>query len=285
MRDRGKTLNLAPVRECMVPELVQTDKLDQYQQNYIELNQYLNLMTPPLPGKNLQIQIDELKERRFGTRLVNNGENNLFPACTPRRGARPLRLGSAEFVKPGSGETEPKWANEVKTQQTQVIQRASTFHSCTVPGNLIVGSTVTQSNHSAKTRTKHGGKSSPYVTFCKEQAASLFSQKPQTPPHHIYGKKFKPCERVSDLSASKERIGRFPFSNSHSGSTSNDKTMPSQCHTVMAVDLKDATSFRREKLKQITLDVNHLGIRGKTFQQDGHINVLYKDRRTATVKS
>ncbi|KAK3585343.1 hypothetical protein CHS0354_004612 [Potamilus streckersoni] len=143
MRDRGKRINLAPVRENSSSSGFPVHDNRNTKRNYLTLDQYLNLMTPP---KVSPLDTDDSKERRF--RIANTGENNLFPACTPRRGARPLRLGSAEFVKPATPPDPAKKYAMLDTKQIlerkMQMHRASSFHHSTVPGTLYVGSTVSR---------------------------------------------------------------------------------------------------------------------------------------------
>ncbi|KAL3858271.1 hypothetical protein ACJMK2_012867 [Sinanodonta woodiana] len=141
MRDRGKTINLAPVRENSSSSGFPVHDKRNTKRNYLTLDQYLNLMTPP---KVSPLDTDDSKEKRF--RIANTGENNLFPACTPRRGARPLRLGSAEFLKPATPpDTAKKYASLDSKQileRKMQMHRASSFQHSSVPGTLYVGSTI-----------------------------------------------------------------------------------------------------------------------------------------------
>lgn len=267
MKDRGKTLNLAPVRECTVPDLIQADSIDQLQKNYATINQYLNLMTPPLPADCLRIAYEAAKARRQGSR-VTNCENHLLTASNPRRGATPLRLGSAEFVKPGTPEQfappEVRWNNERKV----TMQRSSTFHGGTVPGNLYVGSTVTTSP-AHMGRLKSGGKPSSYIL---NRSHSPLQQQSKDAPHQIYGKKFKPCERVNELTKERGRRGE-------------EKVVP----MYQTSGTEQNNSYARKQDRLISVNVNNLGIRGRTFKP-GELNVFFKfdkdkNRRVATLTS
>lgn len=256
MRDRGKALNLAPVRECTVPCLRPTDKID-----ITQLNKYLNLSTPPVPNNCLQFNFDEIKAKRFGA-----ANDYMFPATSARRGTRTLRLGSAEFVKPGTPDSTSKWNSEKRGPH-----RSPAHFSSSVPGNLIVGSTVSSPVPPQTARAKSGGKMSPYVQFQKEHMLT-----PSTPPHQVSGQGFKVCERVSELSG-KER-GKFSYTHAAQGEKAS-----AIIRTATAVDFKE-TYIPRDRSRTITLDVNHLGIRGQQYKQREQI-VLYKNRRAQIAKS
>lgn len=262
MRDRGKALNLAPVRECTVPNLRPTDKID-----IMQLNKYLNLTTPPVPTNCLQFDLENVKTKRYGSHATNSSDSNLFPASTPRRGARTLRLGSAEFVKPGTPDSHITWNSEKRA-----MHRPSSNLTTSVNGNLIVGSTVSSPVPPNTSRVKSGGKMSPYVQFQKERTMT-----PSTPPHQVSGQKFKACERFSELS-SKERGGKFSYTHAAHG----EKRSPAPRNTT-TVDFRE-TYIPRDRSRTITLDVNHLGIRGQPYKQREHI-VLYKNRRTQIIRS
>ena len=268
MKDRGKTLNLAPVRECSVPDLMQADNFDQYQQNYATINQYLNLMTPPLSEQCLQLAYVAAKARRQGKTFPGGGDP-LFPVSNQRRGVTPLRLGSAEFVKPGTPEQfappENRWSSEKKVG----LQRSSTFHNTgsTVPGMLYVGSTVTTSP-AQQGRIKSGGTPTSYHLH---QAHHHLQHQSRESPHQICGKKFKPCERVNELSKDRGR-GR------------EEKVAPQYRAGVEPRD-----NYARSKDRLISVNVNHLGIRGRTFKAE-ELSVFYKfdkdkNRRVATLTS
>lgn len=272
VRDRGKALNLAPVRECMVPDLRPTDKID-----IVQLNKYLNLTTPPLQNSFIQFEVEDGLAKKVGNRVANTGDNNLFPACSPRRGARPLRLGSAEFVKPGTADPDAKW-----NQDKPSVQRSATFSPSPSQGNLIVGSTVTshQQKPRIKSASKHG-KMSPYVQFQKELLQQKYNlTRPQTPPQQVSGQRCMPCDRMTELSsAQKERAGKFIFT--HGG---NEESSPTPTvATANVLDLKDTFPVQNRERKY-SLDINHLGIRGTTFKQSEEL-VLYKNRRATSVKS
>ena len=265
MKDRGKALNLAPVRECTVPDLIQAESMDQLQQNYATINQYLNLMTPPLPADCLRIAYEAAKASRNGGRLSHSSDSHFFQPPSPRR-ATPLRLGSAEFVKPGTPEhrspPDLRWSNERKAS----MQRASTFHAGTVPGNLYVGSTVT-------TSPAHVGrsKSTRHSTSSLNQSHSHYSHNSKEAPHLVYGKKFKPCERMNELTRERTK-GR------------DEKVVP-----VYQSPSGEQNNIPRKQDKLISVNFNHLGIRGRTFKND-ELNVFYKfdkekNRRVATLTS
>ena len=267
MKDRGKTLNLAPVRECSVPDLLQADNFDQYQQNYATINQYLNLMTPPLPEQCLQLAYDAAKARRNGNRIPITGDY-LFPVSNQRRGVTPLRLGSAEFVKPGTPEQfappESRWSSERKAS----LQRSSTFHGrdSTVPGMLYVGSTVTPSPIQ-QGRIKSGGKPTSY--HVTQPHPRHLQQQSKDAPHQIYGQKFKPCERVTELHKDRGR-GR------------EEKVVPQ-----FRTGVETRNNYDKKKDRLISVNVNHLGIRGRTFKAE-ELSVFYqfhkdKNRRVATL--
>ncbi|XP_053376246.1 uncharacterized protein LOC123534937 [Mercenaria mercenaria] len=260
MRDRGKALNLAPVRECTVPNLRPTDKID-----IMQLNKYLNLTTPPVPSNCIQLNFDEVKAKRYG--IAN--ESNMFPASSPRRGGRTLRLGSAEFVKPGTPDANQKW-----TVDKRGLHRSAVTSGGSMPGNLFVGSTVWSPVPSNTTRAKSGGRMSPYVQFQKEHL-----QNPSTPPQQVSGQNFKSCERVTDLSG-KDGKERGKFSYTHAA---NSERPPPPVRTATAVDFQE-TYIPRDRSRTITLDVNHLGIRGQPYKQREQI-VLYKNRRAQIARS
>jgi hypothetical protein len=261
MRDRGKALNLAPVRECTVPNLRATDKID-----IMQLNKYLNLSTPPVPNNCIQFNLDDVK-----TKVYNSAnENNMFPASNSRKAGRTLRLGSAEFVKPGMPDSILKWNAEKRG-----LHRSSLNATSSVPGNLIVGSTVTSPVPPNTARAKSGGRSSPYVQFQREHLKS-----PSTPPQQISGQKLKACERVTELTG-KESKDRGKFIYTHAATNSERPSQP--VRTATAVDFREAY-VPRVRSRAITLDVNHLGIRGQPFKQREQI-VLYKNRRAQVAKS
>ena len=267
VRDRGKALNLAPVRECTVPDLSASDKID-----IVQLNKYLNLTTPP-NSNVLQFEIEDGFVRKVGNRILNTGDNNLFPACSPRRGARPLRLGSAEFMKPGTVEQETK----------RIQQRPATISPGPYPGNLFVGTTVT--SHAYKPRSKSGSKSNKaaaYIQFQKELLQHKNSlTRPQTPPKQVSGQRCTPCGRVTELSCAtpKERAGKVSFTNI----THEDRRPSPSMETGKLFELQE--TFRaREREKRLSLDIHHLGIRGTTVKQSEEL-ALYKNRRTATARS
>lgn len=246
----------------------ETGKID-----IVQLNKYLNLATPPNVNGVLQFEFEDGFVKKVGNRVANTGDNNLFPACSPRRGARPLRLGSAEFMKPGTADSETT---------TRAIQRSATFSGGPPPpGNLIVGSTVTSSIQ--KPRVKSGSKSnkvSAYIQFQKDLLQHKYNlTRPQTPPKQVSGQKFFPCDRVSELSsAPKERSGKFSFTNSGF----DESRSPVSVDPGKLIDIQE--SYRaREREKKLTLDVNHLGIRGTTFKQSEEL-VLYKNRRAAVIR-
>lgn len=258
MRDRGKALNLAPVRECTVPNLRATDKID-----IVQLNKYLNLSTPPVPNNCIQFNLDEVKSKGYG----NANENNMFPASNSRKAGRTLRLGSAEFVKPGMPDSILKWNTEKRS-----LHRSTLNATSSVPGNLIVGSTVTSPVPPNTARAKSTGRSSPYVQFQREHL-----QSPSTPPQHISGQKLKACERVTELTGK----DRSKFVYTHAATNSGRPSPP--VRTATAVDFQEAY-VPRVRSRAITLDVNHLGIRGQPFKQREQI-VLYKNRRAQVAKS
>lgn len=271
MKDRGKALNLAPVRECTVPDMRHADKLD-----IVQLNKYLNLTTPPSNGC-LQFEIEENQVKKIGNRVANTGDNNLFPACSPRKGARPLRLGSAEFVKPGTADSDNRRGVDKRSSQ-----RSATLSPCPPPGTLIIGSTVT--SQPKKPRVKSGskhGKGSPYFKCQKEQLLQKYNlTRPQTPPQQVSGQRCTPCERVTELSsAQKERTGRFNYTHAQN----DDNPSTPLVRSTSSTDLQESYPLR-ERMNRFMLDINHLGIRGTPFKQSEEM-VLYRNRRAAAVKS
>ncbi|XP_052800232.1 uncharacterized protein LOC128231442 [Mya arenaria] len=256
MRERGKALNLAPVREYTVPCLQKSDKMD-----VIQINQYLNLTTPPT--NCIQFEMDDTKVKRYTTR---SSTESLFPLSTVRRGARPLRLGSAEFIKPGTLIQDAKWTQE----KGNAANRPSTSTPSTVPGNLIVGSTAPSPIFRAKS-----AKMSPYIQFQKEQHNLI---KPQTPPQHVAGRKMTVTltDRGEASSASRERRGKFSYTHA-----AKPEKPPPIVKTATVMDFN--TQYQnpmRERMKTITLDVNHLGIRGTTFKRSEEIAVYKISGRT-----
>lgn len=260
MRDRGKALNLAPVRECTVPSLRPSERID-----VTQLNQYLNLTTPPVPNNCLQFDIDDPKMKRFAYRTGNPVDSNTMLATGSRRGARTLRLGSAEFMKPGTPDSELRWSTEKRG-----LQRSNTVTTSTVHGNLIVGSTIS-SPVPPGTRAKSGGKVPPYVQFQKDNA-----NKPSSPPHHVSGQRLKACDRVAELTG--KESGRFSYTHAARG----ERPAP-VIRTATAVDFKE-TYIPRNRSQTISLEVNHLGIRGQPYRQNEQM-VLYKNRRAQAMRS
>ncbi|KAL4223278.1 hypothetical protein ACF0H5_016750 [Mactra antiquata] len=261
MRDRGKALNLAPVRECTVPNLASTDKLD-----IIQLNQYLNLSTPPLSGDCIDFDVDDVKVKRYGYRLPN--DSNIFATSGARRRARTLRLGSAEFVKPGTADSAFKWNTEKRQQQKSANNLLST-----VPGNLIVGSTVSPIPSPAP-RVKSNCKIPPYVQFQRENSTNLN----QYPLQQISGQKVRTCERLTDTPTSGKERGKFSYTHAESS-----EKMSQPIRTATAVDFRE-TYIHRDRSRTITLDINPLGIRGQPLRQSEQM-VLYKNRRAQSLRS
>lgn len=261
MRDRGKALNLAPVRECTVPNLAPTDKID-----IIQLNQYLNLSTPPMSGDCIDYDLDDVKVKR-GYRLPN--DSNTFGSSGARRKTRTLRLGSAEFVKPGtSADMTAKWSTEKRP-----VQKSATNVLSTVPGNLIVGSTVSPIPFQAP-RARSGSNVPPYVQYQRENMLN----KTHSTLQQISGQKVKACERMTDTPPVGKERGKFSYTHAE-----NREKMSPPIRTATAVDFRE-THIPRDRSRTITLDINHLGIRGQPMRQSEQM-VLYKNRRAQSLRS
>jgi len=258
MRERGKALNLAPVREYTVPCHAASDNAD-----LMHMNQYLNLSTPPT--NCIQLELDGVKVKRFN---VRGSTDSLFPVFSARKGSRPLRLGSAEFIKPGRSNSDANWVKERRDPS----RRPSSSAPTSIPGSLIVGSTAP-----APARVKSGNMS-PSVFILREQMAA--NSRIVMPPQHVSGRKmtFTSTERRTDVtSAAKERSGKFNYT--HAAKKSNTQPI---VRTATAMDFRDCHVPIRERMKAITLDVNNLGIQGTTFKASEEI-VLYKNRRPNSI--